>query len=285
VSDRACLLIDDLAPCLRRLSELGQSIVGPPAQQVREMVLAFCQRRGWNVVGHDDFRRWSSELVRSDSRRWLILDPLLSAGEFGERALEFRISRQVDSQRASQRRRPNPLERIPDLGEIGIVDDGASTGRTLGHTTGLVHPHGGTLRRVVVCTATRRARESAEPWNRSVQWDVYVPGDFRIGHLRDGYPFLPFAGRPTHVSPIAGVNGADVEPRVSAADLPGSNWNILAMDRGVREALRDARTHIVAELSRAVGRAALVADLGLLATELTTPVQASDEPTGATLLT
>ena len=154
--DREVLLINDVEACVQRLSPLGQAVVGPSARNIADAVAEHCQRRGWTIVPYEAFAKWALEAIRADGGRWVILDPLFPAS--GQPCtVTLRLSRHADANQPTDTRRRS-FHPGSELGHVGLLDDGASTGRTLARAAQVLAAHGGSIRRIVLCAATRAAR-------------------------------------------------------------------------------------------------------------------------------
>src|SRR4051812_512123 len=88
------VVIDDLDEAVSLLFPLGRDVVRPAAAAIREAVLLFAARHGWDVVSHKAFARWLQPQVDPDYV-WLVLDPLIDCTKLGAMALRLRVSRRL----------------------------------------------------------------------------------------------------------------------------------------------------------------------------------------------
>ena len=96
------------------------------------------------------------------------------------------------------------------------------------------------------------------------RWIDYIPGDWRVIHLRDGCPFLPFTGRSTGQNITIDEPASAIEVRVPVYTVLGNLWQVLSMDAAVARAITAARTATIARLTNEVEHDASVRDLALL---------------------
>jgi hypothetical protein len=262
--DPSCLIIDDVDGALATMSELGRAIVSEAAADIRAAVRTFAARRGWMVVAHASYVAWASDAMKNDPRPWITLDPLFPINADGVNAQRLRVSREFDSESSLLTKGfVQSTEVTFDSNAnstAGVVDDVAASGRTFRFALKVLTDAGSNIGRVLVCASSREAREGLRASVPGVQWAEYLRGDWRVCHLRDGCPHLPFSGRPNGI--ISGEGGmAAVEARVLPTHVTGNLWQVLALDPAVRSAIRDGRRHIVARLTDAVGEPARVSHL------------------------
>jgi hypothetical protein len=261
------LVIDDLDPALAGVPDACASVLRRAGAIVREAVLEFSTRRGWPIIVHSAFSTWARELMGRDSRRWIVLDPLVPIGSAEAGYSHLRVTREVRetttvANAAKLSVSPVDLSGLnAGRGEIGLLDDAAGSGRTLIEIARLLAQRGLTVDRVALCAASSVARRNVEHSISRSSWKSFVEGDWLVAHMRDGCPFFPRSGRA--IQPNAGAPSA---VRAAVADIPGHPWQALASIRAVRDAIQEAQTVVVGDLERRLGRVACVADLSLLGT-------------------
>jgi hypothetical protein len=262
MSEPNCLIIDDVDAALATMSDLGRSVVKAGADAVRNAVRAFAARRGWMIVSHSAYVTWALDAMNKDLRPWITLDPLFPIGRDG--LTRLRLSREFDTSSSILTKGFVHVTDRPFAGQsrsaFGVVDDAAASGRTLRFVSRLLSDEKSTLARVLVCASTREAREGLRASTPGLQWAEYIHGDWRICHLRDGCPHLPFSGRPTGTIP-GDLNSRPIEARVIPTQVAGNLWQVLALDAGVRSAIKDARAQVVQNLSHIAGEPARVRHL------------------------
>jgi hypothetical protein len=267
-----CLVLDDADAALSSLTPLGRDVIGPAAAALRAAVIAFVTRRGWQVVAHGSFASWASDLVPTDPRPWLCLDPLLMAARGDGAPMQLRFSRRLDPSQGFVVSGEVPDE-AHGLSGSGLIDDAASSGTTLSRVIDALAHVGTGVGTVALCASSRTARERLCA-RYHLRWKSYLPGDWRVIHLRDGFPLLPHAGRPTGLEPI-GTSTRAVAQRSSVLTQPGSLWQVLAMDRVVSAAIAEAGDVALRSFGAALGRAPVVGDLPLLGDEVSAPAPLS----------
>lgn len=264
--DSRALVIDDVDDSLSRLSTIGQEILRDPVEVIREAVYHYADRYSLRIVRHKSFVRFAEEYSNCHLEHWLVLDPLFVPMGNPERFTRIRTSRQHDFSIPKVRFDRNLTEMVRE-GRVGILDDAASSGRTLRSVITSARSIGLRVSTVLLCASSRSAYHHISTSVSISQWREFVPGDWEVMHLRDGFPFLPFAGRPTgHVSIEVGI-GEHIDVRVSSAHSPGNPWQVIQRDRAVGLAIRQARGEVGKALSRSLGRPATVADLQLLGSD------------------
>lgn len=267
MAERGCLIIDDVEPCLARMTHFGRCVAEEPTDKIRSAVLYHAERRGWTVVSHRAFAAWVHAIVSQDVRPWVVLDPITDAVALGGRAVPLRLSRYSgNNDGVVQRTHFGWPCGDPSRG-VGVIDDASASGRTLLTAWRVIRAAGGQITRVLVCGSARVGRESFWRTAGRTPWDDYVTGDWMIMHLRDGCPHLPSSGRLTDQPPVNGPNGP-VQIRLPGTALAGSLWNVLNMNTAVRQAIMDARREIAERLSSALGRPARINDLLLLGPDI-----------------
>lgn len=268
--DQKCLIIDDIQSALSRMTELGREVVGPSAAAIRDAVANYALRRSWVVLGHRGYVDWASAIIKDDGRAWLVLDPLFPIDALGSRVQRVRLTRVFDDNEAVVRRKyvrgahSELFDAARVTEEVGLVDDAAGSGRTIRYMQGAVSQVGARITHIAVAASSRGAQESVRTAVGSPQWSQYLRGDWRVIHLRDGCPYLPYSGRPTGQAPIPCVEGGEIEVRVSAAEVVGSLWGVLVMDATIHAAVAAAPHDIAQRLGAALQREALISDLHLL---------------------
>lgn len=265
MADRGCLIIDDIARALETATDLGRALLAGPAEQLRATVRRYAEFRGWPVIRHETFTEWALGQAAMTSRRWLVLDPLLHGSMNDSSFIPFRLTRRhdkgVNRVCASQDNWDN--QGLAGL-ECGILDDAVSSGRTLAHASNLIAEAGGSLREVVVCAGAGAARERLRSFHPGLQWREFFPGDWRVIHLRDGCPHFPYSGRATALPSILDPVGSAIELRIPPTSVEGNLWQVLWLDREVRDALLSARLEITRQLAITLGRPARISDLSCL---------------------
>ena len=271
-------MIDDVQRALSLMSELGRRVVTGPAENVRTAVLEYATRRQWTVIPYAAFDAWTRQLLENDAGYWWILDPLSTRAGLDGRANSVRLTRRFVGHAHAVVEANDGGELMP-ADKVGVVDDAASSGRTLRHAADMLARRGASLARVVVCASSRIARDSLG----SVPWLQFVAGDWRVIHLRDGCPFLPCAGRSTD-RVAADQGGRPIELRVPMSTVTGNLWQVLMLDRGIADAAQAARLAIPKRLSEALHRPACVRDVALLGASVSVDVAPNEAAAGATLL-
>jgi len=224
--DVGCLIIDDVEASLSRTTALGREVLNRSACSVRKAVLDFAKRRGWTVVRHERYAAWASELMASEPRPWIVLDPLFPRCDNDTNVIHRRYSRSASlvdgmaSRPALSETRPLPNA------EVGLIDDAASSGFTVSQVWTDLRAAGSAVVHVALCASSRSARERLRG-RLAVRWSQFVPGDWRVIHLRDGCPYLPFSGRRL-ASPATTEGGnpglvLSVPPTV----VEGTLWHVL----------------------------------------------------------
>jgi hypothetical protein len=264
------VIIDDVDTALALMTELGRDVTSAAVAAVRTAVLNYAVRRKWYMLPHRAYVEWASEIIGSEGRHWLVLDPLFRVAAFGERARSVRLSRRFDNsqtivvRRYMHREGGIPLD-LPDIaGDVGLVDDAAASGMTLRYVARLVMQAGGTVQRILLAASSRDARRTVFDARSMVRWQEYMPGDWQALHLRDACPHLPHSGRPTGQAPVTALDGTAVEVRIQSSAVQGNPWQALCMDAAVSNSVTMARVDIARRLSVALGRPACVRDLCFL---------------------
>jgi len=264
MADLSCLVIDDLDAALAAMTEVGKSVAAESASLIRESVLRYAKRRGWTVISHGSFTQWATALIKSDERRWVVLDPLFPTDGIAERALRLPLRR---ASVAGQFEVSGDLDIMDQLGvrtTIGLLDDAAASGGTLRHVIRMARMRGLTVSKVVVCASTRYARDALRPAIPSVPWVDYMPGDWRIVHLRDGCPHLPFTGGSLDLSASEAAKHTRQYACSPTYCVRGSVWQALHLDREIQETIGRARARIVIEMASVLGHPPTVSDVRLL---------------------
>jgi hypothetical protein len=257
------LIIDDIDESLGMLSALGQEILRTPVQSIRDAVYRFADRYNWRVVRHRSFAAWAEEHANKHLAHWLVLDPLFVSAESSDRYSRIRTSRRHDLSIPPIHIDPELKHLVAD-GAVGIIDDAASSGRTLRAVTMAARSIGLRVSTVLLCAASRAAYHQVCASGLVSRWNEFVPGDWEVMHLRDGFPFLPFAGRPTAHAAIEVGSAFRLQVRTSSVHASGSPWQVLQHLGAVASAVKEARREVEAALTRHLGRPAIVADLPLL---------------------
>ena len=210
-----CLIIDDVSAALGAMTELGRSVVGESSGVVRDTVRQLAERRGWAVVSHGPFAAWALKIAQQHDHPWLILDPLFPLATLSRSDLRFaRTTRGLSSLEATAGEAiGSALASLP-RGPIGVIDDAAASGTTLRHVSAACARLGFAVTHILLCAATRIARESTMRSMRSVTLSEYMPiDDWQVAHLRDGCCFLPYSGRRADQHPIRLDDGSLIEVR------------------------------------------------------------------------
>lgn len=259
--DTSCLIIDDVSPAIAAMTELGRNVASDSTNTIRQVVLSFARRRGWRVVSHDAFAAWIRESVLTGVN--VVLDPLLPVASVPD-AHSCRMTRVA----GQQLRWLGPfleregIHRYSSL--VRLIDDAASSGQTLCQVAQAITVCEARVQEIVVCASSQRSRDGVAARQPGARWRDYVPGDFRVIHLRDGCPFLPYSARATGQTVSLEASGPDIELRVPTSTVPGNLWQVLCMDRGIAEEIAVGRAAIAARLSSELQRDACVRDLPLL---------------------
>jgi hypothetical protein len=276
VTGREPLVIDDVAPCLARMTELGRAVAAKPIESVRAAVHDHAARRGWTVVAHCAFAAWARDLVATDRRPWIVLDPLLEPDGLSEWMHPLRLTRRSHTSGGSVVLGAEFAWRHDGHArDAGVIDDGAASGRTLLAAAHMIRQAGGTVVRAAHCASSRMSREAVWRAIGHIGWYDYVTGDWMIMHLRDGSPYLPYSGRLTGQTPVVGPNGP-VQIRLPATTLPSNLWSVAWMDPGVRSAILAARRDIARAFSAHLGHPARISDLPLLGPAVPALVDSDD---------
>jgi len=262
-NDVGCLIIDDVDRALSRASVAGRELLVASAAAVRHAVLEFAERRRWSVVPYDRYEAWACQLAAASGLAWVALDPLFAADESGTQITKRRYSRAALF-RDGLSTGPVRREVLPLGSPVGLIDDAASSGFTLSYASGDIVAEGSRVTHVAVCASSRGARERIKA-NLRVRWSEYVPGDWRVIHLRDGCPYLPFSGRP--VAPRSSVGNGNVVS-LSPTAVVGSLWQVLWLDCGIRDAITQGRQAVVRGFNELAGREATMQDLAMLGEEI-----------------
>jgi hypothetical protein len=280
MSSPRCLLIDDVDAALARLSTIGRSVLIDGAQAVRAAVRDYARRRGWTVITHESYVAWIRNLFQNLPPTRLVLDPLFPIRDDEISLKTVRLSRRANQAQIIHVSVPADL--LPSGSDLCIVDDVASSGRTVCYLANYIMQTGSRVTHVAVCASSREARNNAARAMRNVLWYDYAPGDWRAIHMRDGCPHLPFSGRP--VGKSIPLEGCEIQMRVMPNTIAGNLWQVLWLDQPIRDAVNLARQNAVRGLSSALGRPALVADLALLGTQAGAVISNGREPTQDTRL-
>lgn len=275
--DTRVLVIDDVDAAMASMTELGRAVTTNGAQAVRSAVLAFAARSGWQVARYEAYQDWARRSISDDTFPWVVLDPLFRVADLGEKVRPLRLTRQYGPRREMIEGPTADWSSRRIDGPAGIVDDAAGTGRTLLHVAQLLGQVGGSVRRVLLCCSSRMSRESLRSRIPHARIAEFVPGDWRVIHLRDGCPYLPYSGRPIEHPPVVAANGSPIEVRVPPTVVRGNLWQVMAIDRGVRDVIASARADAVLRFGAAVGRRAVVGDLWLLGESVGALADGTDE--------
>lgn len=266
--DRGCLIIDDVAASVSVATAFGQHVLGEPAEEVRAAVRHYAESHGWPVLPHERFMAWASTQLEQRHGPWLVLDPLARIASGRTEMVSVRFSRQheVDGEfgLGIAWNGQNPTEAWLAGRNVGILDDAAASGRTIAYTEALITTAGETLDSVLVCASSQLARQTFQASHRNARWCDFFPGDWRVAHLRDGCPFLPFSGRPLAQPVIVGLDGSPLQARVSSTVVKGNLWQVLWLDPTIRRTILEAWALVVHRLAAELGRPALAEDLCLL---------------------
>lgn len=264
-----CLIIDDVTAALGAMTDLGRAVTSEAAECVRSSVLDFAIRRDWAVVPYGAYVSWVLESVAHSDTLWLTLDPLFPISS-NERIRGLRISRDFDLGATVVRPHyrfdggsvPTALQGVGP--NIGVFDDAASSGGTLRRVTSLLSGVGLSVSAIRICAASRTARDVVRHIVPGAEWRALVLGDWKVIHLRDGCPYLPFSGRPSSEVPLVGSSGREIHVVTSPFEVRGNLWSVLALDSRICAAVAAARTDIARRLSFEIGRKADLRDLDLL---------------------
>jgi len=261
-----CLLLDDVDDALAKMTEVGRAVAAPAALAVREKVMDYATRSKWTVIPHREFVDWTRQLASATDAPWLVLDAVFPTVAFGPLMTPLRVTRSADLREYEI----SPFEARYTNGSIanavGVIDDAVATGGTLRAVSRSIESCGGRPFLFALCASTREGRDRLLASYRGIIWKALVKGDWRISHLRDGCPHLPFSGRRTSKPLVRGSDGQPVEAREPVFVAVNNLWRVLYMDAGVKGAIVHARSEVAARLSEFLGRPALVEDLVLLGT-------------------
>jgi len=270
------LFIDDLDVARMRLSDVGQRVLRGPVERVRDAVYEQLHRQSWDVVNYRSFSQWATDKVTPNGTKWIVLDPLFDVRRQESRCVRLRTSRGLDLTLAPLRFEQPTCELL--RGEtLGIIDDAAASGRTITATLAFAAHLGLEVNEVVVCAASGRARDCIVKHSRSLRFLQFLPGDWTVAHMRDGFPFLPFSGRPTGQRIEIGQDRPPIELRAPSSQFPGTPWWALSQNRNVRQALGESRREVYAVLSLELGRPAQFSDLTTLGDDVGIYLEASHD--------
>lgn len=245
------------------MTAFGRSIIDGPSQGIRSAVLRFAARRGWETIPYSAYAAWGREQLSVDDGHWTVLDPLFTCPAAGGRIVSVRLSRQFGSDnRILNGGIAGALE--PRSEPYGLLDDAASSGRTLRHAVRLLAGAGKIVARILLCASSRNAQDFVRASVPKVRWREFLPGDWRVIHLRDGCAHLPFAGRPTDQPSFRAADGSVTDVRVLSSEVLANPWRVLALDSAIRDAMIFARREVERKLTESLGRPARAADLHLL---------------------
>jgi hypothetical protein len=277
------VVIDDIAPALRRLSELGRAVLGPLANAIRNSVLLYAAVKGWRIIHHDTFAAWANS-VADDDAIWIVLDPLVGPEQLAARTVHPRFTRALGPQGwAIDETLPTEVATMMARSNVAILDDAAATGTTLRHTIGLVTNAGGSVNRIAVGVSSSAARAAIPANATSIEWSVFIDGDVRVIHLRDGCPCLPFAGRRIQGLPTSiQTDHGSIPVRVPPAR--GGLWELVSTDPSVRNTILTARRELPRVFSAAIGRTATVNDIPMLGRDVAIPLYTKPVATDTTPL-
>jgi len=260
------LIIDDLEVALSRLSTLGQEILRPHITQIQAAAYRFIERHAWQVVRYASFARWVEEQTHPSNKHWLVLDPLFVAGANSGQFVRVRTSRQRDLSIPPIRLTEDSILLLRDAG-AGIIDDAASSGRTIESALKTLSLIGVTVSTVLVCASSRAAQERVRRLAPNVRWSPFVMGDWEVIHLRDGFPLLPFSGRHGDQAQVEIGKSDPLQVRISSAHAHANPWGILQRDREIASTIQNAALAIVDGLAAFLGRPPRVADLRFFGSE------------------
>ena len=256
--DRQCLVIDDVEAALALMTDVGRAVASDAAHDVRKAVVDFASRRSWTVVSYRTYVAWLTESIAAQTAMWLVLDPLFPRGLYAERVVFVRTSRASAKITIEQ---PLDWQGAAARGlTLGFIDDAASSGLTLCRVISAVSELPMPARRVLVCASSRSARERVLGSAPQLRWTDFVPGDWRVVHLRDVCPHLSYSG--SSITTAASV--PDVELRHPATCVSGNLWQVAHIDAAVRQSIQRARANVAERLTGVLGRPATVRDVSLL---------------------
>lgn len=275
--DAGCMIIDDSTEALLRMTELGQAVAGASTARIVEAVKSYAEKRRWTLVPYTLYREWVTNEVRDTDCHWVVLDPLLRLEELEGSCSSLRLTRGVpQSQPLAE---ADGAESGFDLlvGPVGIVDDVASSGRTIAHVARAIGRAGAHVAQVRLCGSSHSARDFLARSLTGTRWSAYIPGDWRVIHLRDGCPHLPHTGRPPSSSYIVTEDGSRVPLRVASTGVLGNLWQVLWLEPAIRSIIEESRREVVRLLGEELGKEARVSDLQLLGEAVPALVRANEE--------
>ena len=245
------------------MSTLGAHIVGDSARTVREAVRKLASRWGWTVVAYEAFFGWAVDVIARSADKWVALDPLFPVGEYSNKVTAARLRR---GSSVGQVEVTGGWDFLSGEGEqsLAIIDDAVASGATMSQACKLVSRAGRRVSYIAVCASNPEARRYVRQFAREAIWADYVRGDWRILHLRDGCPHLPYSGRRTSGLDAVHSKSGPVELRAPPWAVPGSLWQVLCLDREVQSVMVSARLEVSRVLGELLCRPATVADLALL---------------------
>jgi hypothetical protein len=251
---------------MRATTELGRSILSDSAEGVRRAVVAFAKRRGWTVIDHGAFVNWAVQEALQQEFGWLVLDPLIQVSG-SSRMRRCQLTRTYEPNQGRAAGWQGGIEAWDGFGaSVGVIDDAVSSGRTMLRVGTSIAPYRTSIKSVVVCASTHLARIEILSRHPQSKWNQFLPGDWRVIHLRDGCPYLPYSGRPIQPETKPDACEPQVNVRVPPMAIEGNLWQVLWLDHGIRTAIEWAREAVPLGLMHALGRRALVRDLMRLGT-------------------
>jgi hypothetical protein len=259
-------VIDDVAPALAMLSEAGQQIVGPPAEQIREAVLSFVDSHGWDAIEHSRFAAWATAMPL-DGTRALVLDPLLRPESFSPSAITARVTRAASARGWVLDEYIDAPARAALNGQrICLIDDSVATGSTVSHVAGQIRAAGGQMTRVLSCTS----RQGSAVARLVVPIETFLVGPRRTVHLRDVIPGLPFAGR--RIAAMDAVMTTRGRIPVRVPPLAGSLWDYIRRDPRVARSILESIHATIDGFRGVLGRPPRVDDIHLLGPNVAVPL-------------
>jgi hypothetical protein len=282
MSDQNCLIIDDASAALELATSFGRSVLEEPAERIRGAVLSLAARRGWLVAGHREFASWARDLAARSCRRWIALDPLLTGPGAPPEATHLRLSRIFGA--GGERIEGGSLSLRMDVAgaAVGILDDAIASGRTMRLVARSVREAGGTVAQIAAAAASPGGLRAIRAEFAGLRADLYLSGEWRTAHMRDGCPHLPYSGRSSGL--FARNDAGEIELRILAQHVVGSPWQVFVLDSAVRAAVLCAQATVAERLSHELGRTATIGDLPLLGAGIPGVVMPSQTATAASPL-
>jgi hypothetical protein len=261
-----CLILDDVAASLNAATPLGRIVLEAPFRVISGAVSSLARKRGWTMVAYEDFAGWAQQRMQVHLCPWIVLDPLLGTVAAPGGIHTWRMSRLFGAAGTGLDGTPPTVPKLGPSNEVAVLDDAAASGSTMIYVLRSVQRAGAARSHVILCASSTGAISRIRAAGGGPSIELYVPGDWRVAHMRDGCPFAPFSGRP--LGTLTCANGHVIELRVPSRHVAGNAWQAFSIDSGVRSASLAAFGGIAESFSSHLGRQACIGDLPLLGTSV-----------------